>query len=489
MRIEPMLTDRLFDALRADRPRGIRDEDLLQGVKGPGARLVARSDPTNSPLSFQQEFVWRLHELEPDNTFYNIPPMAIRLAGELDIESLEAALADMSARHDVLRTRIEDRDGEARQVVSATASIPITMTDLSELPKGEQDYQARTLIRREAARPFDLTKGPLVRVGVVKLDAKTHLLLFTLHHIISDLWSFRLFARELAQAYSSRRHGEAPEFPRLPIQYGDYARWQREYVRGEVLRSHLEYWSPRLANLPRHRPPAIEAGDERSGAAGVSVRTVPRETVAALATLARRYGVTVYVVLLTAFKLLQYRVSGERDVVVASTLAHRLRPETEGLIGYFAVWVALRTTVSDTGAFEELLHRVAETCYGAHEHQYVPLMKLAEWLPDHRFSGTPVYRTVFAYQDSPIRLSSFAGLALRPYECTAASMFGPVGLARSLFDMRWEIWKAGDEYVVTLLHRLAACDRAAADRMMSEYVALLGALGADSEVRMSALCH
>ncbi len=378
----------------------------------PVSRETPRATPL--PLSFAQQRLWFLHRLEPESPVYNMPA-ALHLPGRLDRAMLAAALGEVARRHESLRTRFVAFDGELGepvQVIDPPAPVPLPEIDLAGLPAARRLEEARRLARAEALHPFDLARGPLLRTALVRLgerlDEEEQLLLLTMHHVISDGWSLRVLARELSALYAAGLEGRPSPLPELAIQYGDYAVWQRGWLRGEVLEAELAHWRARLAgappvlDLPLDRPrPA------RSSSRGASrALALPPALLPLLQALARRQGVTLFMALLAAFQALLARISHTDDVSVGSPVAGRGQLRTEGLIGFFVNTLVLRTDLSGAPggpSFAELLARVRETSLAAYAHQDLPFEKLVEELhPQRNLSYAPLYQVSFVLDGDPL---------------------------------------------------------------------------------------
>ncbi|HEX3129772.1 MAG TPA: amino acid adenylation domain-containing protein, partial [Thermoanaerobaculia bacterium] len=369
----------------------VRVESLLPSV-GPSLRpRVSGGDP---PLSFAQERLWFLDRLEPGSAAYNLPA-ALRLTGSLDVAALERAFAGVVRRHAALRTTFADRGGEARQVIAPPTGWTLPVVDLRALPEAERE--AERLAIEEALTPFDLTAGPLLRTRLLRLSGDEWLLLVSQHHIVSDGWSLGVLVREVAALYSG-----AP-LPDLPIQYADYAVWQREWLCGEVLDAQIHYWTAELAGapevleLPSDRPrPAVRSdlgGIETFGLSGEPLRK-----------LARSQGATLFMVLLAAFQAWLHRYSGQPDILVGTPVANRGRTEIEGLIGFFVNSLVMRGRIEPPGAsrlsFLDLLAHVRSTALAAYAHQDVPFERLVEELGVERsLSHTPLFQVMLALQN------------------------------------------------------------------------------------------
>ncbi|HEX8559883.1 MAG TPA: amino acid adenylation domain-containing protein, partial [Pyrinomonadaceae bacterium] len=367
-------------------------------------RLKQKGGEFNSfPLSFAQERLWFLDQLEPGNSAYNVPA-ALRLTGRLDVRALGRTLDEVVRRHEVLRTTFAVIDGKPVQTVKPHAAAALAVTDLGALPEGEREGEARRLAEAEARKPFDLAAGPLLRAKLLRLADDEHVLLFTMHHIVSDGWSMSVLVGEVAALYAAFVKGEESPLPELSIQYADFAVWQRRRLTGEELERQLSYWRERLKGAP----PVLELPTDRPRPAvqtfnGAKYRfDVPAELAEELKALSRREGVTLYMTLLAAFQALLMRYTGQEDVVVGSPIANRNRAETEPLIGFFVNTLVMRTDLSGNPTFAELLGRVKDVALGAYAHQDVPFEKLVEELqPERNAAHTPIFQVMFALQNAP----------------------------------------------------------------------------------------
>ena len=375
---------------------------------------IRPSDEPSRALSFAQQRLWFLDRLSPGNAFYNVP-VNWCFRGRLDLPALAASLDSIRGRHDVQRSRYPSREGQPVQEVSEARPEPLPVIDLTALgPRRRQ--AARRLATEEIARPFDLGTGPLMRATLLWLGnggsaddpssacpAGEAVLLLSLHHIVSDGWSVAVLRRELSALYPAALAGRPSPLPPLSIQYRDFARWQRRWLRGEVLAEQLGYWRRQLEaapllELPTDRPrPAVQRHRGR-----IARFEVAAETTAALRSLSREHRVTLFMTLLAAFKALLHRLSGQDDLVVGSPIANRTRAEVEGLIGFFVNSLALRSRPHGGLAFAEFLLRVREVALGAYAHQDLPFEKLVEELqPERDLSRNPIYQVMFALLDGP----------------------------------------------------------------------------------------
>ncbi|MDC3237176.1 amino acid adenylation domain-containing protein [bacterium] len=359
--------------------------------------LQAVSRDQDLPLSFAQERLWFLHHLEPDSLAYSLP-RGIRFKGVLSKDALEKTYVELARRHETLRTTFHSTDGNPVLRIAAEPNIVFDTLDLRHLPGVEREAEVKRLSKENAHKPFDLTRGPLFRIQLFQLEDEEHVLHFNMHHIISDQWSLGVMAREIATLYTAFIKGNPADLPELPVQYADYAVWQRQWLQGEALEAQLNYWKDKLGGelpvleLPTDRPrPAVQT---HRGA--IESLTLPKELTDALQAMSRREGVTLFMTLLAAFKTLLYLHTGQEDTIVGTPIAGRSRTELEGLIGFFMNTIVMRTDLAGQPSFRELLGRVRETALGAYAHQDMPFEKLVEELsPERDLSRTPLFQVFF----------------------------------------------------------------------------------------------
>ncbi|MFP2933990.1 condensation domain-containing protein, partial [Pyxidicoccus sp. 3LG] len=430
------------------------------------------------PLSFAQQRLWFLDRLQPGSAFYNIAS-AIQLDGRLDLHALEGSLQGLVQRHEALRTSFHIReDGSPVQQLHTGAPLPLTVVDLSHLPESERAAEARRQASLEAQKPFDLTKAPLMRTTVLRLAERSHVLLVTVHHIVSDGWSNRILVRDVGALYTALSRGLPSPLAPLSLQYADYAVWQRGWLQGEALEKQVSWWKQRLAGVPhalelptdRPRPPV-----QTDRGASMAVHFRP-EFVEALQTLCRREGVTPFMALLSGFSALLSRYSGQDDLVVGSPIANRQQAELEDIVGFFANTLALRTRLHPHMSFRELLAQVKETTLGAYAHQDVPFEKLVDELrPERDPSRTPLFQVLLAMQNTPRQQRSAdeagdSALELRPVEANS-------GTAK--FDLSLLLTDAGDELRGAFEYNTDLFDADTARRMVGHLPRLLDEAMAD----------
>ncbi|MGE3435688.1 MAG: amino acid adenylation domain-containing protein [Blastocatellales bacterium] len=438
------------------------------------------------PLSFAQERLWFLDQLTPGGASYNIAE-AYKLSGPLNPEALEQSLNEVVRRHEVLRTTFAipsgTKDARPVQVIAPELRLSLPVVDLSGSSEAERKDDVERFAAEEARRPFDLARGPLLRATLLRLGAEEHVVLLTVHHIVSDDWSTFVYLREIAILYDAFIEGRPSLLPELPIQYADYACWQRQSLQGEILESQRAYWKQRLAGappsleLPASRPrPAIQSS---RGASQSFVLT--EELSAALAGLSRQEGSTLFMTLLAAFQTLLYRYTGQDDITVGSPVSNRNRSELEGLIGFFVNTLALRTDLSGVPNFRELLRRVRETALGAYAHQDMPFEKLVQELqPNRDLSRTPIFQVMLVMQNIPGQAPELArqGLNMR-------SMKARGGVAK--FDLTLFVTESGGKLSGALNYNTDLFDDDAIVRMLDHFRNLLEAIAANPDRSVAAL--
>ncbi len=389
---------------------------LIQESGGSVSPPIRRTDRETAPLSFAQQRLWFLDQLAPGGALYHLP-LVVRLQGPLDVEVLQRSLDELVRRHAVLRTRFPLKGGGPVQEILPPLSLPIRRVDLSLLPAEERESQARRQAEEEARAPFDLAAGPLLRAALFRLDPEDHVAVLVMHHIVSDGWSMNIMLHDLAALYTAFSRGEAPPLADLPIQYADYAAWQRQWLSGEVLERQLAYWKEQLAGLP----PLLELPTDRPRPARLAFhgRTVafeiPAATYDGLRRLSREEGVTLFMALLAAFQVLLGRYSGLEDVPVGTAIAGRTRAEVEGLIGFFVNTLVLRADLSGSPTFQEVLLRVREVTLNAYTYQDLPFETLVEALqPVRGLSHTPLFQVMFVLDPPVPEGGRLPGLSLAP---------------------------------------------------------------------------
>ncbi|WP_163997845.1 non-ribosomal peptide synthetase, partial [Pyxidicoccus caerfyrddinensis] len=480
------VVSRLRSALQVELP--LRTLFEAPTVAGLSVRIDASRDSTrrNMPaivpqprtgpplLSFAQQRLWFIDQLEPGSATYNIPA-ALHLEGALDSKALERALAEVVRRHEALRTTFASRDGQPVQRIHASGGFALVRVDLTHLSPPQREEESQRLAREEALRPFNLATGPLLRGTLLHLDAEAHVLLLDMHHIVSDGWSMGVLVREVAALYSGA------SLPPLPVQYADYSTWQRDWLQGEVLDAQLGYWKQQLAGAPH----VLELPTDRPRPSVPSHRGahlpvwLPRDLSESLKALSKRQGLTPFMTLLAAFQVLLARYSGQEDIVVGSPIAGRTYSQTEGLIGFFVNTLVLRTHVEPRTTSQELFARVRATTLSAYEHQDVPFEKLVEELrPQRSLSHSPLFQVGFTLQNTPMGPLELPGVKLRPL--APASLPARFDLNLSLEETP-EGFRGGFHYAADLF------DTGTVARMAAHLQTLLEGIATHPERRLSEL--
>jgi amino acid adenylation domain-containing protein len=449
-----------------------------QGPQRPPLRPVSRE--SQLPLSFAQQRLWFLDQLMPESHTYNIS-YACRLEGSLDRAALEKSLNEIVRRHETLRTTFTTLEDQPVQVIAPSLTLELSPWKLSMIDASERNAEVLRMLSLEADRPFKLAEGPLLRAILLELGEQEHVLQITMHHIISDGWSMSLFIRELGALYGAYVRGNASPLTELPVQYVDYAVWQRGWLSGETLEAQLRYWRVQLTGAP----PLLELPTDRPRPPVQSFRganhnlTLDKPLTEALKTLARREGVTLYMLLLAAFKTLLYRCTGQTDINVGSPIAGRNQVEVEELIGFFVNTLVLRTDLDGNLSFRELLRRVREEVLEATAHQDLPFERLVEELqPARNLSHTPIFQVMFTLQNVPRRTLNLPGLVLKQLEITRDA---------ARFDLVLSMTETEQGLTASLRYNTDLFDAATIERMGQHLKVLLQGVAADAERQLSDL--
>ncbi|HEX8338808.1 MAG TPA: condensation domain-containing protein, partial [Pyrinomonadaceae bacterium] len=450
-----------------------------------GPRRTIRPLPRDGgqplPLSFAQQRLWFLNQLDPDSTVFNLPDAA-RLSGPLNVGALERSLDEIVRRHEVLRTSFVSDDGQPRASAAPSLKLPLTVTDLRDLPADERLKAAEREAAADAWRPFDLEAGPLLRVRLLRLDEEDYVFLLTMHHIVSDAWSRGIFLRELITLYEAFAEGRPSPLAPLTVQYADFAAWQRERLQGEALEERLAFWKRQLSDapaaleLPTDRPRQTGRGYEGA----VYGFTLPAELVEALKELSRREGVTLFMVLLAAFKTLLYRYTRQSDIVVGMPAAGRGVTEVEGLIGFFINTLVLRTDLSGDPSFRGLLARVRDVSLQALAHEDMPVEKLVEELqPERNLDRNPLWQVMFSLQNAPSESLTARGLTFSPFRLSSRTEIAD--------EIYFGLVETADGLAGAIEYRSALFDEARIKRLVGHYRTLLEGAAADPARRLSEL--
>jgi len=440
------------------------------------------------PVSFAQQRLWFLDQLEPSNPAYNIF-QSLSLVGQLDRAALERSLNDMVQRHESLRTTFAAVDGEPQQVIHLHLRLPVQFVDLTALSEPERVLEARSLASAEAQRPFDLSRGPLLRANLLRLGAEEHVLVLIMHHIVSDGWSMGLFSRELAALYGAYSAGLPSPLAELPIQYADYAVWQRAQLQGEQLERELEYWRRQLAGVPaRLKLPTSSPREERQTFSGAHQKvTIDAEVTLGLRGLARRESATLFMVLVAAYVTLLYHYTSQADIAIGTPVAGRNRLELEGLIGFSVNTLVLRTNLSSGMRFVELLRVVREVCLEAYAHQEVPFEKVVEELqPERDPSHSPLFNVMFVLQNIPTREEPDPDRNCTTFEITFKPGFG-IERRVAKYDLTVALAEHSEHLSGVIEYRSDLLEAATIGRLIKNFKVLVEDIIANPTKRLSDL--
>ncbi len=467
-------------AIEEVRSRATPDKGPTYGSHGTRPTSIPhRQESKAAHLSDTQRRMWFHASLNPDDATYN-ESRAYRLIGDVNVEALDRSVRYMARRHEILRTTYSLVDDEPRQIVHEDLAIELKRAELGAVPKKQRSQAVERLLLGEMQRAFDLEAGAPLRILLLRLSEREAVLLRVIHHIASDGWSSGIIEREISAAYNAFVKGREPQLPALPIQYADYATWQREWLQGEALEGQLAYWKAQLANLPtlelptdRPRPPMLSYRGTRAAF------DLPASLMQGLKTLGQREGATLFMTLLAAFHVLLSRYSGQEDVAVGTPIAGRGRIKLERLIGFFANTLVLRSDLSGNPRFRELLARVRETALGAYTHQDLPFEKLVEELdPARDMSRNPLFQVMFALQNAPA-----ATLALEGVEVSRLPLKG--NTAR--FDLTLSVHESADGLHASWEYATDLFDAATIQRLGGHFNTLLEAIVVDPEQRIGEL--
>ena len=443
-------------------------------------RLVPVSRDKAQSLSFAQQRLWFLNQFEPNSPFYHIAK-AVRLTGTLNVEAFRRSLDTILVRHEVLRTTFVSADGKAVQVIAENPSLEISEFDLRERPAGDREIETKRLLREEAQRPFNLAEDLMFRVTLIQVSEDEHVLLLVIHHIASDAWSIGILFEELAALYGAFSAGNPSPLRELPVQYVDFAHWQRQSLQGEVLEKQLSYWKKQLEGAP----PLLELPTDRARPSMQSFRGARRTQVFSLQlmesikSLCSQERVTLFAVLLAAFQTLLYRYTGQEDLVLGTPIAGRNRTEIEGLIGFFVNTLVLRTILTGNPSFRELLGRVREVTLNAYSHQDLPFEKLVEELsPERNLSHSPLFQVMFVMQNARSGDLKLSDLTLRPL---------PVDMGTAMFDLTLYMAETSQGLQATLEYNSDLFDSLTIARFLGHFETLLEGVASDPDRRIGEL--
>jgi amino acid adenylation domain-containing protein len=448
------------------------------GEQAPPVVRVSRAE--RLPLSFAQQRLWFLHELEPTSSFYNVP-VAVRLRGRFQIDAMQRTLNEIVRRHESLRTSFPTIEAQPVQSIAPALTLELPLIDLSTLPEEEREHEAQRHATEEARAPFNLATGPLMRASLVRLGAEDHVLLVTMHHIVSDGWSMGVLINEVGTLYRAFIRNEPSPLAELPVQYADFAVWQRRWLAGDVFETHLRYWRRQLGGeLPVLRLPADKPRPEVQSFRGSSESLqLPVPLVQALNALSKREGVTLFMLLLAAFKALLARYTEQSDIVIGSPIANRNRVELEGLIGFFVNTLTLRTDLSGNPTFHELVRRVRAVALEAYAHQDMPFEQLVEQLqPERTMSRNPLFQVMFQMENTPREELPLPGLVLSPVE---------VERVTTQFDLSFDVMENDEGLVVVAEYSTDLFNKATISSMLRRWQILLEGVVANPEAPLDEL--
>lgn len=433
-----------------------------------------------TPLSFSQQRLWFLDQLVPGNPAYNIS-VYLQMNGRLNVKVLEQVITEIIRRHGALRTSFTTLEGDPVQTVSPDSVVTIPIVDLSGLSEVAQQIEVSTSAVKESQHPFDLAQGPLIRCKLLRLGLQEHVLLLTMHHIVSDGWSRGVLLRELIALYKAFVNEKPSPLPKLPIQYTDFTLWQREQITGEQFKPQLSYWKQQLANAPallelpvaRVRPPAQSYRGAR-----IEV-WLSGQLTEQLKILSRQNGCTFFMVLFAAFNILLSRYTGQTDIIIGSATANRNRAEIEPLIGFFVNNLVLRTDLSGNPRFLELLDRVRNTMMSAYAHQDIPFEKLVEELQvDRSLAYNPLFQVAFNLQNAPMPPLELPGLSIEPLEFDSET---------ARFDLEVNLWETQSGLKCQLIYNTDLFERIAIERFAEHFKMLLMGVVANPEQQLTEL--
>ncbi|HZI16901.1 MAG TPA: amino acid adenylation domain-containing protein, partial [Myxococcus sp.] len=448
------------------------------GLHAPPLRPVARTGPL--PLSFAQQRLWFIDQLEQGSAAYN-NLAALRIEGDLDLSALERCFQEVTERHEALRTTFASDEGAAVQRIAPSAAVSLETLDLTRLPEAEREAESRRLAEEESLRPFDLARGPMLRTRLLLLDERRYVLLLAMHHIVSDGWSMGVLIREVVALYEAFSQGQPSPLPPLPVQYADYAVWQREALRGDNLEKQLAWWrgelrgAPQVLELPTDKPrPEVQSFQ----GASLPVR-LPRTLTDQVKALAQREGATPFMVLLAAYGVLLQRLSGQDDVCVGSPIAGRSRQEVEGLIGFFVNTLVLRTRMQGDPSFRELLGRVREATLGAYARQDVPFEKLVDELQVQRSLGrSPLFQVMLILQNAPMPALAVPGVTLNLMEVASRT---------TRFELTLNLSETEDGFAGTFDYSTELFEAETVQRLARQLEVVLEAAVSEPQQRLSLL--
>ena len=450
------------------------ETEEVGGSPAPAAAAGDQDEVFAFPASFAQQRLWFLDHIDPGTAVYTIP-QAFHLTGPLQIALLARALQEIVRRHESLRTTFGSTEGTPLQLVTASLQLDVPTLDLRHLPAAERRAEAQRLADQYAREPFKLESGPLLRAAVIVLDADAHVLLFNVHHIVCDGWSLALLFHELSELYRAFAAGEPSPLPDIPIQYPDYTLWQKEWLKGEELDRQLGYWREKLSGeLPVLELPSFRGRPPRQTFQGGYIKFhISRELTDSVAALARREGISLYMTLLGAFKVLLHRLSGQPEILVGSPIANRDRAEIESAIGFYTNTVVFRTSLEGHPTFKTVLARIKENALGVYANQDVPLDRVVDAVhPERGSSHNPLFQVMFGFQKAPEAALALPGVQVTPLLVHSGT---------SKFDLLMEMQEIPAGMQCFLEYSLDLFDEATAARFIEHFRTLIEGIARDPE--------
>jgi hypothetical protein len=465
------LARKIEEAIRA------REED-----QAPPLVRVPRKDrgEIRFPLSFAQQRLWFIDQLEQGSAAYSIPS-AVRLEGKLDRGVFESVINEIIRRHEILRTRFEVEEGAPVQVIEEWKHQRLKVEDMTNLTEEEKEEEIRRIVKEEAGTGFDLNRGPLIRIRVIALDEDHSVVFFTMHHIVCDEWSMGLLVKEVCVLYEAMYEGRESPLPELEIQYGDYAYWQKQYLQGERLDRELGYWRRQLGSELPALKLAIDClqPEVRTHRAARKHIVLTPELTEKIKALSRREDVTLFMTLLAAFNVLLFRYSGQEDIIVGTAIANRTSVELEKLIGFFVNTLPFRTDLSGNPTFRTLLTRVREVALGLYAHQDIPFDRLvSELQPERGLDRMPLFRVFFVLQNATRPTANLPGLTLDPVVIEGS---------RAKVDLTLVIADTGRELIGTLEYNADLFESMTMKRLLAHFQTLLESLVETPDQPLSSL--
>ncbi|MEW6738012.1 MAG: condensation domain-containing protein, partial [Acidobacteriota bacterium] len=456
-------------------------EKKKKGISSSTSSIPRRQVSEYIPLSFAQQRLWFLDQLQPGTAVYNMP-FAMRLKGELNVSVLLKSINEIIRRHEVLRTSFAEVDGKPIQIITSSLKLALPVIDLSQLDETIQELEIQRLANEEKNRSFDLAQGPLVRATLLHINEKEHGFLCSMHHIVSDGWSTGLMIHEFALLYEAFSCGKSSPLPELTIQYADFAIWQREWLSGKVLATKLDYWKRQLSNatpilaLPTDRPRTASHFFQGNVHSIILSQQLSYE----LKSICQHEEVTMFMTLLAAFKLLLYRYSFQEDILVGTPIAGRNYPEIENLIGFFVNTLVLRTQLKEEMCFRKLLAQVRKITLAAYQHQDVPFEMIVEVLqPERSLTHTPLFQVMFTFEPLPVTPP--------PFSLTAGPLYRGNDNVLAQFELSCSISETKQGLIVTLVYRTDLFDDTSIKRMANNFEKLLASIVTNPDQQLTQL--